>query len=152
MWADMRSPLAPWCLLGLVVIAAWFVLLAVPSVGAAAEQGMLVETETAGEQAQTKIPIEAEAYARSYVHYGGSLDFVHTLYASGGYAVIGLDYPGDWMEWDVTVPAPMVFRDSIRSAGESGIRRGYMVTFTPRDAGPSPVSDTLITQIGRGWG
>ena len=69
--------------------------------------------------------------------------------ASGGLAVNGMDAPGDWIELAFTLSDAACFVDSLRSAGEVGIVRRFVVEFF---AAAPPAADTLTTGPGRGFG
>jgi hypothetical protein len=60
--------------------------------------------------------VEAEAFTASHNEGGSSILSVYCGAASGGMAVEGLDYPGDWIEVPLTIWNGS-FTDSIRSAG-----------------------------------
>jgi hypothetical protein len=106
----------------------------------------------AAAQAATVIKIEAESLTWS-LNEGGDFISVGTCEtgASGGKFVIGVDYPGDWIEMNVNVPQPIFFRDSLISGGDVGLRRKFAILFLPAGGhGPIPATDTLTTGPGHG--
>jgi hypothetical protein len=70
--------------------------------------------------------VEAEAYTASFDAGGLAIYITGCSGASGGMAVEGFDYPGDWIELKLTVGESGAFVDSLRSGGllnaESDIR------------------------------
>jgi hypothetical protein len=62
------------------------------------------------------ILVEAESFTGSYNAGGASILWVSCSGASGGMAVEGLDYPGDWIEVALNIWNGS-FADSMRSAG-----------------------------------
>jgi hypothetical protein len=62
------------------------------------------------------IIVEAEAYSAYHNEGGNPIMWVDCGAASGGRAVEGLDYPGDWIEVALTIGNGS-FTDRIRSAG-----------------------------------
>jgi hypothetical protein len=108
----------------------------------------------AAAQAASVISVEAEDLYW-FGDIGGQPISVSTIdcdsLTSGGKAVEGLDYPGDWIEVLLSVPEPILFRDSLCSAGDVGLRRKFVIEFLPWGSevgGPAP--DTLTTVPGRG--
>jgi hypothetical protein len=72
--------------------------------------------------------------------------------ASGGMAVEGLDFWGDWIEFDLELQAPFVFRDSVRCAALSGQSWCFRVSFF-RDGESEPIAETDLPPVaGRGIG
>jgi hypothetical protein len=101
---------------------------------------------------ESVVTIEAETYTWSFDNCGETI-CVATCdsTSSGGKAADGLDCPGDFIQWDLYLPEPMVFRDSLRSAGDVGLRRQYVIQFLPSGGhGPMAAVDTLTTGPGRG--
>jgi hypothetical protein len=62
------------------------------------------------------IIIEAETYIASHNEGGNSIVWVSCSAASGGKALEGIDYPGDWIEVSLNVWNGS-FTDELRSAG-----------------------------------
>ena len=62
------------------------------------------------------ILLEAEDFTASYNEGGNPILRVSCSGASGGLALEGLDYPGDWIELSLTIWNGS-FTDTIRSAG-----------------------------------
>jgi hypothetical protein len=105
--------------------------------------------------AQTiRIRVEAENYTWSF-NEGGEPICISTCDKtnSGGKAVDGVDFPGDWIEMDVSVPEPMLYRNSLCSAGDVGLRRKFVIQYMPLGGhGERPAPDTLTTRPGTGAG
>jgi hypothetical protein len=67
------------------------------------------------------IVVEAELYV-DYHNEGGTTIYVTTCSgASGGLAVEGFDWTGDWIELTLTIPEAGSYADSLRSAGLTSI-------------------------------
>jgi hypothetical protein len=106
----------------------------------------------AAAQSATVYTLEAENLTWS-LNMGGDFISIGTCETgvSGGKFVIGVDYPGDWIEMNVTVSQPMFFRNSLHSAGDVGLRRKYAIAFLPAGGhGAIPARDTLTTPPGKG--
>lgn len=101
--------------------------------------------------AAESIWLEAEAYTASHDVGGLSIYVTGCSGASGGMAVEGFDYPGEWIELKLTVPENGAFTDSLRSGGllseESDIR---CTVFRAGTVGEDIVSD--FHTIGYGVG
>jgi hypothetical protein len=63
------------------------------------------------------ITIEAEGFVASHNEGGNSIVEATCSAASGGKAVEGFDYPGDWIEVVLVVGESGSFTDTLRSAG-----------------------------------
>ena len=61
--------------------------------------------------------IEAESFVASHNEGGNAIVEATCSAASGGKAVEGFDYPGDWIEVVLVVGANGSFADNLRSAG-----------------------------------
>lgn len=93
-----------------------------------------------------RIPVEAESYAWGRDAGGDPISMsACDTSASGALAVYGVDYPGDWIHLEVIVPQDMMLQDSLRSAGDTGLRRKWVVEWVPLGPGVSPGTDTLAT-------
>ena len=75
----------------------------------------LVSLVTGAAYAQGII-VEAETFTASHNEGGNSILWVDCSAASGGRAVEGFDYPGDWIEVTLAIENGS-FTDKIRSAG-----------------------------------
>ena len=99
---------------------------------------------------------EAEsAVAAGRVHNeGGAADlFVKQCAgASGGLAVEGMDFPGDWIEFDLELGAPFCFQDSVRCAGVLDASWHFHVLVFAQGEIYPVVTDTLPQIMGRGIG
>jgi hypothetical protein len=63
--------------------------------------------------------LEAEDYTASHDEGGLAIYVTGCIAASQGLAVEGFDFPGDWIELNLTLPENGSFVDSIRSGGLS---------------------------------
>ena len=66
------------------------------------------------------IRLEAEHYVASHDQGGVAIYVTTCSGASGGRAVEGFDFPGDWIEVVLTVGQNYSFSDKLRSGGNSG--------------------------------
>jgi hypothetical protein len=99
------------------------------------------------------IRVEAESYI--YVAYhdegGVALNVVSCSGASGGQAVEGFDFPGDWIEVILEVPENGSFCDSLRSGGLTAHECDLQSTVF----GAGPLGEDLVSAfhtIGEGIG
>ena len=105
------------------------------AVGAAYAQGIIVEAET---------------FTAYHNEGGNSIMLVDCSAASGGRAVEGFDYPGDWIEVMLTIENGS-FTDSIRSAGLLDLTSS--IRSTVFGAGPGGVDlSSLFSTYGLGIG
>ena len=74
------------------------------------------------------ITIEAETYTNSFDAGGNTIDLVSCTAASGGWAVEGFDWPGDWIELSLTTPELGAYADTLRSAGLYGYESDLRLT------------------------
>lgn len=96
--------------------------------------------------------LEAED-ATDWLDVGGSsIQIVACSAARGALAVDGVDWPGDWIAWDLSLTEDFYFRDSLRTAGSIGLTRTFVVQFLPAAGGPPVATDTLRTPPGAGVG
>ncbi len=121
----------------------WIALLSLFLIVPATSRGAPVRTASA-------VSLEAEDYAAFHEAGGALITVVSCSAARGGLAVDGLDVPGDYLEWPLTLTHPLVFRDSLRSAGAIGLTRRYAVLFLPAAGGAPVAGDTLTTVQGLG--
>jgi hypothetical protein len=92
--------------------------------------------------------VEAEGYIAQEDHPPGILGPSECPYASGGFAVDGMD-PGDWIELQVLVPEAGLWSDSLRSAGDVGLVRGWRLEVFNGFGDPVD-SDEVETAPGQG--
>ena len=87
--------------------------------------------------------VEAETFTASYDAGGLGIYVTGCSGASGGQAVEGFDYPGDWIELKLTIGENGAFTDSLRSGGlsmeESDIRATVF--------GAGPVGENLVSDF-----
>ena len=96
--------------------------------------------------------VEAESYVASYDAGGVSMYTTPCSGASGGYAVEGYDYPGDWIEVILNVPESGTFADSLRSASSpAGLECDHTSTIFGGGMGSQDLVSTFHT-IGLGIG
>jgi hypothetical protein len=103
-------------------------------------------------RAETVIPLEAEDMSGAHNAGGAAISYVGCTAARGGLAVDGVDSPGDYIEWPLSLAQDFVFRDSLRTAGAIGVVRQFAILFLPAGGGPPAASDTLVTLPGAGIG
>jgi hypothetical protein len=99
------------------------------------------------------IQLEAEN-ATGFLNVGGSpITSVICGAARGGMGLDGIDWAGDYIEWEIFLPEEYSFRDSLRTAGAVGLVRTFVVQFYMSGIGGPPIlSDTLVTPAGLGIG
>jgi len=102
--------------------------------------------------AETVIQLEAENMTAWYNTAGLSIVPVSCGAARGGVAVDGVDTPGEYIEWPLTLTQELVFRDSLRSAGATGVVRNFTIQFLPAGGGPATATEELTTLPGAGIG
>jgi hypothetical protein len=102
--------------------------------------------------AQTIIQLEAENMTAWYNTAGLGIVPVSCGAARGGVAVDGVDAPGEYIEWPLTLTQDLVFRDSLRTAGATGVVRNFTIQFLPAGGGPPVATENLTTPPGAGIG
>ena len=100
--------------------------------------------------ASLPIFLEAEDYIASYNAGGVSIYVTSCSGASGGLAVEGYDYPGDWIEMRVVLPEGGAYEDWFRSAGEDLAASDHVVTI--RVEGAEDVATSGYHTVGMGVG
>ncbi len=109
----------------------------------------LVSLATGAAYAQGII-VEAETFTAYHNEGGNSIMWIDCSAASGGRAVEGLDYPGDWIEVTLAIENGS-FTDRIRSAGLVDLTSS--IRSTVFGAGPGDVDLTSVfTTYGLGIG
>jgi hypothetical protein len=103
-------------------------------------------------RAATVIELEAENLTAMLNLGGNAINYVSCGAARGGLAVDGVDYEGDYIEWPLTLEQDFVFRDSLRTAGATGVVRQFAILFLPSGAGEPAAAETLTTPAGLGIG
>ena len=96
------------------------------------------------------ILLEAEAYISSHNAGGTSIYVTACSGASGGLAVEGYDYPGDYIEMRVMLPEGGAYADRFRSAGEDLTSTDHAVTI--RVEGGPEVATSGYHTVGMGIG
>ena len=102
--------------------------------------------------AETVIQLEAENMAAWHNIGGLAIVPVSCGAARGGLAVDGVDNPGEYIEWPLTLTQDLVFRDSLRTAGATGVVRNFTIQFLPAAGGPPVATENLTTPPGAGIG
>jgi hypothetical protein len=102
--------------------------------------------------AQSVIQLEAENMAGAYNTGGTPIGMVSCAAARGALAVDGVDTPGEYIEWPLTLTQDLVFRDSLRTAGPTGVVRNFTIEFLPAGGGPPVATENLTTPPGAGIG
>jgi hypothetical protein len=105
---------------------------------------------TAAAANATPIILEAEDYVGSF-NLGGDYIYITSCSgASGGYAVEGYDYPGDYIELEVDITQAGQYEDILRSGGELFEYSEHFATF--RIKGGSTFSFADYSTMGLGIG
>jgi hypothetical protein len=97
------------------------------------------------------ILVEAESFVASYNAGGNSIAIQSCSGASGGYAVEGFDFVGDWIEMMVTIPETYSYADSMRSAGEYAVESDIAMSIFGAYPGGGDVTSAYHT-VGEGIG
>jgi hypothetical protein len=97
------------------------------------------------------VVIEAEDYVTAHDEGGATIYITTCSGASGGRAIEGFDWPGDWIEVVFNVSEAGSMADSLRSAGVENVASGFKSTIV--GAGPGGVDlsssyDTMGLGIG----
>ncbi len=96
------------------------------------------------------IILEAEDYVRSFNVGGDPIYVTSCSGASGGYAVEGYDYPGDYIELRVEICQAGDYDDILRSGGELYVYSEHFATY--RIDGGSTFSFASFSTMGLGIG
>jgi len=101
-------------------------------------------------QATAEFRIEAED-CTAWGDLGGVSIFVgHCWGASGGKAVKGMDYPGDWITIPVTLGENTCLSDSLQDRGQLDLVRDYAVYWIPDPPATTASADTSSSPPGSG--
>jgi hypothetical protein len=87
------------------------------------------------------IVIEAETFVATHDEGGSGIYITSCSAASGGLAVEGFDYPGDWIEVSLHVDANGSYADVLRSAGLYGLESTLAATVY----GCGPYGEDLVS-------
>jgi hypothetical protein len=104
----------------------------------------------AGPTASQVIVIEAEDYADSLDIGGVPIGPQEGSGCSGGFILIGLDVPDEWVSYDVTVDTPGVYAPRLCCRGDYGVEYHMQLTFTPDSVGEAQTVDFHYTGTGYG--
>ena len=97
------------------------------------------------------ITVEAESYTTFYDVGGDPLTRTYCSAASGGEAVEGFDWVGEWIEVTLSTPEVGAYADTLRSAGLYGIQSDVRIIIYGAGQG----GETLVsyyTPVGLGIG
>lgn len=98
------------------------------------------------------IEIETEDFT-AFNDTGGTLAQKVVLSGcSGGYILIGLDAPGEWVEYSVTPPGFGYFSFTLTGRGDYGVEYGFRLIFTPTESGGGSVQTVEFSFMGQGYG
>jgi hypothetical protein len=95
--------------------------------------------------------VEAETYTASHDAGGLAIYVTGCTGASGGLAVEGFDYPGDWIELKLTVAENGAFVDSLRSGGVLAVESDLRCTVASAGPGGEDIVSVYNT-LGYGVG
>ncbi len=72
--------------------------------------------------------------------------------ALDGRAIDGLDLPGEWIQWHLTLTEPFCFVDSLHSAGTTDVVREFVTEYISDPLWETAGQDTVFTAPGAGVG
>jgi hypothetical protein len=72
--------------------------------------------------------------------------------ALDGRAIDGLDLPGEWIQWHLTLTEPSCFVDSLHSAGTTDVVREFVTEYISDPLWETAARDTVFTAPGSGVG
>ncbi len=98
-----------------------------------------------------EIVLEAEDYVNSFDAGGTAIYSTTCSGASGGYAVEGFDFPGDWIEVTLTIPELGAYADTLRSAGLYGYDSDMRITIMAGAPGGGDI-ESYYSPVGLGIG
>jgi hypothetical protein len=98
------------------------------------------------------IRFQAENFTMSGDGGGYAPQSVPCSGASNGLGVAGVDTPGDWIAWRYQFTTRTCFVDSLRSQGQSGFARNFVVRYTPDAPVITAGADTTMSVAGAGIG
>ncbi len=96
------------------------------------------------------ITIEAEDFTVCNNTGGQVIQSVPLSGCSGGHALVGLDAPGEWAEFDVSVTGFGHYTFLMKCRGDLGVPYELRVVFTPIDSGTEQSVDFEF--VGMGYG
>lgn len=94
--------------------------------------------------------LEAEDYVASYDAGGVAIHVTACGGASGGLAVEGYDYPGDWIELKVSILETGAYSDMFRSASDDMVYGDHLASI--RVEGGNPFATSTYQTLGMGVG
>jgi len=94
--------------------------------------------------------IEAETLRDAHDIGGGAIALVHCTTASNGFSVMGIDMPGEWLEFELLLVENQCLYTAVRSAGLPGTIRDFSVEIVPDPPAATTGADTLTTRPGAG--
>jgi hypothetical protein len=96
------------------------------------------------------IEVEAEDYIDSLDTGGVGIAVVGNDACSGGYSVVGLDLPGEWVAYDLAVDTLGVYAPRFWMRGTYGLQYHFQLVLTPDTLGSPQTIDIFF--IGSGYG
>ena len=96
--------------------------------------------------------LEAESFSGRLDLGGEVIRPIRCHGASGDSAVQGVAEAGEWISFPLVVREPVALRDSLRSAGNFGVRRTFSLEFREAKTDRLVAIDTLVTPPGSGLG
>lgn len=97
-----------------------------------------------------RLAIEAESYTASNETGGAAIQSLPLSGCSGGYFLYGLDTPGEWVQYDVTLGGSGTFSFTLKCRGVFSREYGFRLVLTPVDGGEPQTVD--FTFVGMGFG
>jgi hypothetical protein len=85
----------------------------------------------------TKLKIEGESYTSTHDIAGNPIMSGDVGGCSGGYALLGMDWPGEWVNYVVTFDTLGYYSTSVVCKGSAGITCTLKATFFPIMPGES---------------
>ena len=97
-----------------------------------------------------RLAIEAETYTASNETGGAQIQSLPLSGCSGGYFLYGLDTPGEWVQYDVTLSGSGTFSFTLKCRGVVNRDYGFHLVFTPVGGGEAQTVD--FTFVGMEYG
>jgi hypothetical protein len=96
------------------------------------------------------VMIEAESYISSHDIDYGIIDGVPGPGCSGGDMLVGLDYPDEWVKYNVSISPYGEYAVSMKCRGDLGVQYRLQLAFLPEQVG---IGQTVSFQFtGAGYG
>lgn len=112
---------------------------------------ILLALVPAAAPAQTPgLGIENEDYTAFYDVGGTLMRKVILSGCSGGYILVGLDSPGEWVQYSVLPLAYGYYSFNLMARGDYGVEYDFKLIFTP--TGPGNAQSVEFVFMGQGYG